>query len=64
MKKYKKLLTNKKGCGIYSHRGDNSINYLEANEMFYEIEINDDVQRMTIDPLEIPERKISEDWGI
>ena len=32
--------------------------------MFYEIEINDDVQRMTIDRLEIPERKISEDWDI
>ena len=36
----------------------------EANKMLYEIEINDDVQRMTIDPLEIPERKISEDWDI
>ena len=32
--------------------------------MFYEIEINDDVQYMTIDPLEIPERKIPEDWDI
>ena len=49
---------------LYSHRGDNPINYLEAGKMFYEIEINDDVQRMTIDPLEIPERKISEDWDI
>ena len=49
---------------IYTHMGDNPINYLEANKMFYEIEINDDVQRMTIDPLEIPERKISEDWDI
>ena len=32
--------------------------------MFYEIEINDDVQYMEIDPLEFPERKISEDWDI
>ena len=32
--------------------------------MFYEIEINDDVQYMTIDPLEIPEREIQEDWDI
>ena len=32
--------------------------------MFYEIEINDDVQYMEIGPLEIPERKISEDWDI
>ena len=49
---------------LYSHRGDSPINYLEATGMFYEIEINDDVQRMTIDPLEFPERKISEDWDI
>ena len=49
---------------MYSHRRDKPINYLEANKMFYAIEINDDVQRMTIDPLEIPERKISEDWDI
>lgn len=26
--------------------------------MFYEIEINDDVQYMTIDPLEISEREV------
>ena len=52
------------GVVIYSHRGDNPINYLEANKMFYEIEINDDVQYMEIGPLEIPERKISEDWDI
>ena len=32
--------------------------------MFYEIEINDDVQRMTIDPLEIQEIEIPEDWDI
>ena len=32
--------------------------------MFYEIEIIDDVQYMVIDPLEIPERKIPEDWDI
>ena len=32
--------------------------------MFYEIEINDDVQYIEIDPFEIPERKISEDWDI
>ena len=32
--------------------------------MFYEIEINDDVQYMTIDPLEIHEREIPEDWDI
>ena len=32
--------------------------------MFYEIEINDYVQRMTIDPLEIQEREIPEDWDI
>ena len=49
---------------MYSHRRDKPINYLEATKMFYEIEINDDVRRMTIDPLEIPERKISEDWDI
>ena len=32
--------------------------------MFYEIEINDDVQYMTIDPLEIPEIEVPEDWDI
>ena len=32
--------------------------------MFYEIEIIDDVQQMIIDPLEIPEREIPEDWDI
>ena len=32
--------------------------------MFYEIEINDDVHRMTIDPLEIKEREVPEDWDI
>ena len=32
--------------------------------MFYEIEINDDVQQMIIDPIEIPEREIPEDWDI
>lgn len=32
--------------------------------MFYEVEINDDVQYMVIDPLEIPEREIPEDWDI
>lgn len=32
--------------------------------MFYEIEINDDVQCMTINPLEIQERGIPEDWDI
>ena len=32
--------------------------------MFYEIEIIDDVHQMIIDPIEIPERKIPEDWDI
>ena len=32
--------------------------------MFYEIEIIDDVQQMIIDPIEIPEREIPEDWNI
>ena len=32
--------------------------------MFYEIEINDDVQHMTIDPLEIPEREVPEYFDI
>lgn len=32
--------------------------------MFYEIEIIDDVQQMIIDPLEIQEREIPEDWDI
>ena len=32
--------------------------------MFYEIEIIDDVQQMIIDPLEIPEIEIPEDWDI
>ena len=32
--------------------------------MFYEIEINDDVQQMIIDPIEIPEREIDEDFDI
>ena len=32
--------------------------------MFYEVEINDDVQYMAIDPLEIPEIEIPEDWDI
>ena len=32
--------------------------------MFYEIEINDDVQQMIIDPIEIPEREIPEDFDI
>ena len=32
--------------------------------MFYEIEINDDVQQMIIDPIEIHEREIPEDFEI
>ena len=32
--------------------------------MFYEVEINDDVHGMIVEPLEIPERKIPEDWDI
>ena len=32
--------------------------------MFCEIEIIDDVQQMIIDPIEIPEREIPEDWDI
>ena len=32
--------------------------------MFYEVEINDDVQGMIVEPAEIPERKIPEDWDI
>ena len=32
--------------------------------MFYEIEINDDVQQMIVDPIEIQEREIPEDWDI
>ena len=32
--------------------------------MFYEIEINDNVQQMIIDPIEIPEREIAEDFDI
>ena len=53
-----------KGVVLYTHRGDNPINYLEANNMFYEIEIIDDVQQMIIDPIEIPEREITEDFDI
>ena len=30
----------------------------------FEIEINDDVQHVVIEPLEIPEREIPEDWDI
>ena len=36
----------------------------EANKMFYEIEINDDVQNMFVEPLEIPEIEIPEDWDV
>ena len=32
--------------------------------MFYEVEINDDVPGMIVEPVEIPERKIPEDWDI
>ena len=32
--------------------------------MFYEVEINDDVQGMIVEPVENPERKIPEDWDI
>lgn len=32
--------------------------------MFYEIEINDNVQGMIIEPVEIPVREIPEDWDI
>ena len=32
--------------------------------MFYEIEINDDVQGMIVEPVEIPEIEIPEDWDI
>ena len=38
--------------------------FQDANKMFYEIEIIDDVQQMIIDPIEIPEREITEDFGI
>lgn len=32
--------------------------------MFYEVEINDDVHGMTVDPVEIQERETPEDWDI
>ena len=32
--------------------------------MFYEVEINDNVQGMIVEPLEIPEREIPEYWDI
>ena len=32
--------------------------------MFYEVEINDDVHGMIVDPVEIQEREILEDWDI
>ncbi len=32
--------------------------------MFYEIEINDDVQCMIVEPVEIQEIEIPEDWDI
>ena len=32
--------------------------------MFYEVEINDNVQGMIVAPAEIPEREIPEDWDI
>lgn len=32
--------------------------------MFYEVEINDNVQGMTVEPVEIPEREIPEDFDI
>ena len=32
--------------------------------MFYEIEINDDVQGMFVEPVEIHEREIPEDWDV
>ena len=32
--------------------------------MFYEVEINDNVQCMIVAPVEIPEREIPEDWDI
>ena len=32
--------------------------------MFYEVEINDYVHGMIVDPVEIQEREIPEDWDI
>ena len=32
--------------------------------MFYEVEINDNVQGMIVEPVEIPGREIPEDWDI
>ena len=32
--------------------------------MFYEVEINDDVHAMIVDPVEIREREILDDWDI
>lgn len=32
--------------------------------MFYEVEINDNVQGMIVEPVEIPEREIPEDFDI
>ena len=32
--------------------------------MFYEVEINDDVQGIIVEPVEIKEREITEDWDI
>ena len=32
--------------------------------MFYEVEINDNVQWMIVEPVEIPEREIPEDFEI
>ena len=36
----------------------------EANKMFYEVEINDNVQEMIVEPVEIMEREIPEDFDI
>ena len=35
-----------------------------GKQMFYEIEINDDVQGMIVEPVEIQEREIPEDFDI
>lgn len=32
--------------------------------MFYEVEISDNVQGMIVEPVEIPEREITEDFDI
>ena len=45
-------------------RAANNRQQIKEATIMFEIEMNDNVQYMVIEPMEIPEREIPEDWDV